>query len=67
MADCVQLTQGRSVLNPKTDLTVNQQSWEGPVQNYVILPRICERLDMRKGFGFMGIKKKKTLGGFLSL
>ncbi len=59
MEDWWQLTQGGSVLKPKTDATVNQQSWEGPVQNYDILPRIWERLDMRKGFGFIGIKKKK--------
>ncbi len=35
MADCWQLTQCRSVIKPKTDATVNQQSWEGPVQNYL--------------------------------
>ncbi len=49
---------GRSVIKPKTDTTVNHQSWERPEQNYVILPIICEQLDMRKGFGFIEIKKK---------
>ncbi len=33
----------------------------------VTQPRSCERLDLRKGILFIGIKKKKTLGGFLSL
>ncbi len=55
MVDWWQLTQGRAVIKPKTDATVNQQSWEGRVQNYVILPRIWDRLDMRKGFGFIEI------------
>ncbi len=64
MAYWWQLTQGGSVIKPKTDATVNQQLWEGPMQNYIILPRICERFDMRKDLlGF----KKKSLGGFLSL
>ncbi len=44
-----------------------KQSWEGPVQNYVTLPRICEQFDLRlTGLLFMRIKKK-TLGGFLLL
>ncbi len=43
------------MIKPKTDTTVNQQLWAGPIQNYVILPRICEWLDLRKGFGFIRI------------
>ncbi len=35
---------------------VNQLSWEGPVQNYVILKGISEQPDLKRGF--------KKLGGF---
>ncbi len=55
MADWWQLTQGRAVIKLETNAIVNKQFWEGPVQNYVILPRIWDLLDMRKGFGFIEI------------
>ncbi len=45
MADWWQLTQGGSKLR----CLVNQLSWEGPVQNYVILTGISEQPDLRKG------------------
>ncbi len=43
----------QKVIKKNKIFCVNQQSWEGPVQNYVILPRIWEWLDIRKGFGFI--------------
>ncbi len=44
-ADSSQLTQGGS----KVRRLVNQLSWEGPVQNNVILTGISEQPDLRKG------------------
>ncbi len=55
MADWWQLTQGGSKLR----CLVNQLSWEGPVQNYVILTGISEQPDLRKGILKWGFKKKK--------
>ncbi len=53
MADSSQLTQGGSKVRHQSNLcwnaTVNQLSWEGPVQNYVILTEISEQPDLRKG------------------
>ncbi len=46
MADSSQLTQGGGA---KVRRPVNQLSWEGPVQNYVILTGISEQPDLRKG------------------
>ncbi len=45
MADSSQLTQGGS----KVKRLVNQLSWEGPVQNYIMLTGISEQPDKRKG------------------
>ncbi len=58
MADWWQLTQGGSKLR----CLVNQLSWEGPVQNYVILTGISEQPDLRKGILKWGFKKKKNTG-----
>ncbi len=51
MADWWQLTQGGS----KVRRLVNQLSWEGPVQNYVILTGISEQSDLRKEILKFGI------------
>ncbi len=45
MADSFQLTQGGGA---KVRRPVNQLSWEGPVQNYVILTGISEQPDLSK-------------------
>ncbi len=48
MADSSQLTQLTEGLSMYVGL-VNQLSWEGSVQNYVILTGISEQPDLRKG------------------
>ncbi len=46
MADSSQHTQGGGA---KVNGLVNQLSWEGPVQNYIILTGISGQPDLRKG------------------
>ncbi len=50
----LELTQWQTALSSlraglKKDGLVNQLSWEGPVQNYVILTGLSEQPDLRKG------------------
>ncbi len=45
MVEWWQLTQGGS----KVRRPVNQLSWEGSVQNYIILTGLSEQPDLRKG------------------
>ncbi len=62
-------TQWRTALSSlraglRYDGLVNQLSWEGPVQNYIILTGISEQPDLRKGI--LGILQKSLVKKLLN-